>query len=77
MAQIIVVTLLVLAFAWAIYRTFLKKGGMCEGCCGGCHGCKGSFGKEEAKQRPRSPGRCPGHSCCGSQHRDKTRDRSA
>lgn len=53
MAQIIVLTLLVLAFGWAIYRTFLKKGGCCGNCssCGGCHS---SCGDEE------EPG---GHSC--------------
>lgn len=37
MAQIIVITLLVLAFGWAIYRTFFNKGG----CCGDCRGCCG------------------------------------
>ncbi len=51
MAQIIILSLLVLAFGWAVYRTLFKKGGSC---CGGCDCCHGRCGEKSAAKTPSS-----------------------
>lgn len=66
MAQIIIITLLVLAFGWAVYRTFFKPGGGCGDCRHGCGGCGGSCDHGGEKEERRAS------SCsCHSSHREE------
>ena len=59
MGTYIIATLLFLALAYALYKTFSKRGK----CCGNCDGC-GNGGDS-----------CSGGGCCGGHHHDDEQEK--